>query len=118
MTIYLLSCVGIGVNRFYCCGKLASVTLTYAMPDNSAKDSGVKDNCCKHEKQSFKVKDSHVTSASFIFNDVLPMLLPAQHHWVTVAVTAKDAAHTNYQTNPPPDNPSVPIYALNCTYRI
>lgn len=111
--IYLLSCVGIGVNRFYCCGKLASVKLTYATADHTDKD-----NCCKHESKSFKVKDSHVNTASFALGQLSPALLPELVTWNALSIFTRQNLSAGYQANAPPGNPDIPIYTLNCTYRI
>lgn len=118
MAIYLLSLVGIGVNRFYCCGKLASVTLTYATPDNYGNETGKKDNCCKHEKQSFKVKDSHVNADFLTLAQILPAMLPVAPIWATPSIATQKVNLITYWANAPPDNPAVPIYTINCAYRI
>jgi hypothetical protein len=112
-TIYLLSLVGIGVNRFYCCGKLTSVTLTYASADHTDKN-----NCCKHESKSLKVKDSHVMVNATVLSQSVPILLPASAYWTAVNILTEQNAHINYQANAPPGNPDIPIYTLNCAYRI
>jgi len=116
--IYLLSLVGIGVNRFYCCGKLASVTLTYAVADDGGNPSAKKDNCCKHEIKNFKVKDSHFNTLSVSFNHPAPSIVPAfvyaEHENVALILSAKIA----YESHAPPDKPAVPIYTINCAYRI
>ena len=116
--IYLLSLVGIGVNRFYCCGKLASITLTYAMPDNNPKEKGANDNCCKHEKQSFKVKDSHFSAATSALDHPAPVLIPSFvmpfHEPALTQVQTKIV----YNSNAPPGHSDTPAYTLNCTYRI
>ena len=111
--IYLLSCVGFGVNRFYCCGKLTSVKLTYAVADHSDKD-----NCCKNDVKSFKVKDTHVNSVSFALSELSAAILPVDHQWTTHTIVAEQIHQTGYQANAPPGNPAVPIYTLNCAYRI
>ncbi|MEO8948950.1 MAG: hypothetical protein ABI308_11125 [Mucilaginibacter sp.] len=111
--IYLLSLVGIGVNRFYCCGKLTSVTLTYASADHTDKD-----NCCKHESKSFKIKDSHVTVNTIVLSQSALALLPTPAYQAEVNILFEQIDHINYQANAPPGNPDIPIYTLNCTYRI
>jgi hypothetical protein len=111
--IYLLSLVGIGVNRFYCCGKLTSVTLTYAPADHTDKN-----NCCKHESKSFKIKDSHVTVNTTVLSPSIPAILPAPAYQTAVNILIEQATHSNYQANAPPGNPDIPIYTLNCAYRI
>ena len=116
--IYLLSCVGMGVNRFYCCGKLVSVTLIYGASDNTSKESGKKNNCCKNEKQSFKVKDSYFSIVSFSLGHPLPAIIPS-------FISPNDELSTNqlhtkivYKGNAPPGHSDIPVYTLNCAYRI
>ena len=111
--IYLLSLVGIGINRFYCCGNLTSVTLTYASADHTDKD-----NCCKHESKSFKIKDSHVTVNTTVLGQATPALLPIPAYQTAVNILTEQDNPINYQANAPPDNPAIPIYTLNCAYRI
>jgi hypothetical protein len=111
--IYLLSLVGIGVNRFYCCGKLTSVTLTFASADHTDKD-----NCCKHESKNFKIKDSHVTVNTTVLSPSMPVILPMPAYQAAVNIQTEQANHINYQANAPPGNPHIPIYTINCAYRI
>jgi hypothetical protein len=111
--VYLLSLVGIGINRFYCCGKLASVTLTIASRDYT--DNG---NCCKHESKSFKLKDSHVNADFLSLAKLPPALLPAPAQWVTSGIATESVNPVTYLANAPPDHPAVPIYTINCAYRI
>lgn len=115
--IYLLSCVGIGVNRFYCCGKLASVTLIYGAADNQAHKKA-DDSCCKNEKQSFKIKDTHVSASSVALQALSPALLPVVNHRIAAIIVKELPSAIAYQSNAPPGNTAVPIYALNCIYRI
>ncbi|MBD1366537.1 hypothetical protein IDJ77_22170 [Mucilaginibacter sp. ZT4R22] len=111
--IYLLSVVGIGVNRFYCCGKLTSIELTYAVTDHTDKD-----NCCKNDVKSFKVKDTHVNSTSFALSDLSPVILPSLSTWNVTIPVNEQIATIGYQSHAPPGHLPIPIYTLNCTYRI
>ena len=116
--IYLLSCVGIGINRFYCCDKLTDVTITYATPDNSSKDAGKNDNCCKHQKQSFKIKDSHFSVVSLTLNHRLPVIKQHVLRLVNVSEVPLLLAKNLYRANAQPLGLYVPVYTLNCAYRI
>ncbi|MGF7079097.1 HYC_CC_PP family protein [Mucilaginibacter sp. UYCu711] len=118
IAVYLISCVGIGVNRFYCCGKLASVTFTYAMQDNSPKEPGTKDNCCKHEKLSFKVKDSHFTVVAAALDHPAPALIPSLVMPYPSPALTYLQTKIMYNGNAPPGHSDTPAYTLNCTYRI
>jgi hypothetical protein len=116
--IYLVSCVGIGINRFYCCGKLASVTLAYGKENNTNKEPSKKDNCCKHEQQNFKVKDSHFNLASFSLNNPVPALIPTFIHLDNENIVSLLHTKVVYKGNAPPGHSDIPFYTLNCTYRI
>ncbi|MDB5061193.1 MAG: hypothetical protein JWP67_1036 [Mucilaginibacter sp.] len=115
--IYLVSAVGIGVNRFYCCGELAAVNLVFASGSDQKSDVE-KDNCCKTEKQSIKIKDNHFTSSGFNLNQPLPVILPSLYSYDHLDITQAIIQSRLYQSNAPPGSPEVPIYTLNCTYRI
>lgn len=115
--VYLVSCVGIGVNRFYCCGKLAAVTLIYGATDNTEKEAPKKDSCCKNEKHNFKLKDSYVSSEHFTLSPILHAILPSLPEWKPITFNARALA-IQYQGNAPPPLPDIAIYTLNCTYRI
>jgi hypothetical protein len=111
--IYLLSCIGLGVDRFYCCGKLASVTLAYAGADHTDKN-----NCCKHERKTFKVKDSHYSVGSFSLVHPVPAIIPLVITITSEIIANQFHAKIVYKGDAPPGNPDIPIYTLNCAYRI
>ena len=115
--IYLISCVGMSVNRFYCCGNLTSTTFSYGASDNSSQ-SGNKNKCCGHEKQSFKVKDSHVTTASISLDHPLPVIALSFISMVNEPVVSTLHTQIVYKGNAPPGHSDIPAYTLNCTYRI
>ncbi len=116
--IYLLSCVGMEVSRFFCCGKLASVTITYGAPDNTGNKPAKKNNCCKNEKQSFKVRDSHFNAASFSLIHPAPVLIPSFNSLDNEPLIGLVRTKIVYKGNAPPEHSVIPAYTLNCTYRI
>ncbi|HZX57771.1 MAG TPA: hypothetical protein VFE54_03565 [Mucilaginibacter sp.] len=116
--IYLLSCVGMGINRFYCCGKLAAITLIYGAPDNTKKEPGKNNNCCRDEKQSFKVKDSHFSAASFSLKHPIAALLTSFIDLQNEAIVNQLHTKIVYKGNAPPGHSDIPVYTLNCAYRI
>ncbi|MGZ3763724.1 MAG: HYC_CC_PP family protein [Mucilaginibacter sp.] len=116
--IYLLSCVGMGINRFFCCGKLLSVTLIYGAADNAVNKPGKKDNCCKNEQQSLKVKDSHFNTTALSLNHPLPVLIQSFTHLDNLDTVKLLQTKIAYHGNAPPGHPDIPVYALNCAYRI
>jgi len=115
--IYIVSCMGMSVNRFYCCGKLASVSYSLGATENGNK-SAKKDKCCDHEKQSFKVKDSHFSAASLSLNRPLPVIIPSFISLVNEPVAGILPAKIVYKGNAPPGHSDIPVYTLNCAYRI
>ncbi|MDB4900754.1 MAG: hypothetical protein JWQ63_35 [Mucilaginibacter sp.] len=114
--IYLVSCVGIGISHFYCCGKLASVTLAYGKENNTNKQTGK--NCCKHEQQNFKVKDNHFNITFFSLNNPVPALIPSFTHLDNENIVNLLHTKVAYIGNAPPGHSDIPVYTLNCTYRI
>jgi len=116
--MYLLSCIGLGINRFYCCGKLASVTLIYGGTDDTNNKSAKKEGCCKNEKQSFKVKDSHFNIVSFALNHPLSAIIPSFTSFNGEKLITLLETKIVYKSNAPPGHSQIPAYTLNCTYRI
>jgi len=116
--IYLLSCVGMGINRFYCCGKLAAVTLIYGASDNANNKAAKNSNCCRNEKQSFKVKDDHFSAASFSLKQPMAALLPSFGNDQNEAIANQLHTKIVYKGNAPPGYPDIPVYTLNCAYII
>ena len=115
--IYTVSCLGMSVNRFYCCGELASVSYSLGATENGDK-SAKKDKCCDHQKQSLKLKDSHFSAASFSLNHPLPAIVPSFTSVVDEPVVIILHTKIVYKGNAPPGHSDIPIYTLNCAYRI
>lgn len=116
--IYTVSCLGMGANRLYCCGKLMSVTFTYGADYNTARQTDQKHKCCKNEKHCFKVKDSHFNVASVAFNRPAPTLSASFISLYKVSIAGLAHAEIVYKGNAPPGYPVIPAYTLNCAYRI
>ena len=116
--IYLLSCTGMGINRFYCCGKLASVSVIIGTADSNAQKANNKDDCCRTEKHNFKVKDSHFSTASFSLAPLQAALLPLFTKPSGEPLTALNTTNAAYRGNGSPGRVAVHLYTLNCTYRI
>ena len=115
---YLVSCVGIAVNKFYCCGKLEKVSLS-ATPSNSVKDiSADKTPCCNQTSQTFKVKDQHIASGAVLIHSAPFATLQNNYSSLVEAqsVSIKETSTIFY--NAPPNPSGTPIYNLYCNYRI
>jgi len=110
--------MGMSVNRSYCCGKLISVSSSFGAGDNSNSTSAKKNKCCGYEKQSFKVKDSHFSVASFSLNHPFPVIIPSFAGVANEFVISTLYTKIVYKGNAPPGHSNIPVYTLNCTYRI
>jgi hypothetical protein len=114
--VYLLSAIGVSASSFYCCG--VRMSTTFSLGDVHTSNSKAKaHNCCKTTKQSFKVKDSHYSTDSFL---LLVKFFPVLHQQVTAIsfdAQLRTVAYA-FQSHAPPFRQHQPIYSLNCTYRI
>jgi hypothetical protein len=110
--------LGIGLNRFYCCGKLASVKLIYGATENTGKEAGKKDNCCRNEQSSLKIKDTHFNTAAFSLTNPIPAIIASFISLNNEAVVKDLQTKIAYNSNAPPGCRDIRIYTLNCTYRI
>ncbi len=115
--IYIVSCMGISVSRFYCCGKLTSVSYSLGATENGKK-SAKQDKCCDHQKQSFKVKDSHFSAASISLNHPVLAIVPSFISLSNEPIVGILHAKIVYKGNAPPGHSNIPAYTLNCAYRI
>ena len=117
--VYLLSCTGVAVNRFYCCGKLATVNFIYGASDHSdSKTDKKKDDCCKKERLNFKIKDNHFSAASFSLHHPLPVVISNRISFDLDEVANLVSSNDAYHGNAPPGFTVEPIYTLYCNYRI
>ena len=120
LTVYALTTLGIGIRQFYCCGKLKSTSLTLVQEfKEKCKNSDGMKGCCKTQFKSLKVKDSHINA------DGITVLVKhfTELHLATPLFEVKAPANepvvvANASNAPPPKLHGVPIYILNCTYRI
>lgn len=106
-----------GVEKFYCCGKLSSVTLSIGSTE-SAQNTKKDDRCCRHEKQNLKVKDSHYASAKVLTHEPLPVVIPIAFNVLPVSIISTLQEFSSYRANAPPDTQQKPLYCLYHSYRI
>lgn len=116
--IYIVSSLGMSVNRFYCFDKLTSVSVAYGAGDDAGVQSGKKDKCCGHEKQSFKVKDSHFSAATLALSHPSPLTVPSFIGISNKPVVSFSHTQILYSGNAPPGHSDIPVYTINCAYRI
>lgn len=121
--IYLNTSIGVGVHVHYCMGKVASWGLGNQEPKSCSgcgmekpeqKDSG----CCKDKYTFFKnITDQKITESSL---QVMPLMTVGMHPSFTENLSFSFLSHTkeNHISHAPPLNHGIPIYILNCIYRI
>ncbi|WP_091211373.1 HYC_CC_PP family protein [Mucilaginibacter gossypiicola] len=113
---YSVSVFGFTINRLYCCGKLADVSLSAAAVCKMEHKTGDL-SCCKSVKTTLKVKDNHVAarteqSLKNTFAIVTPVFfLPASSEGVI-----QSAWHA-YNSKAPPCRQRL-LYILYANYRI
>lgn len=116
--VYLIAAIGVSASSFYCCGILKSTT--YSIGADHASDSKAtaqSNHCCKTTKQFFKVKDNHYGSGSFLLTaKFFPVIIPFASIKLSDEPFIK--VYTAFNSHAPPCGQQVPIYTLNCTYRI
>lgn len=112
--IYSLSILGIGVKGFYCCGKLASVSVTLA----GEKKENSKDDCCKTTYKYFQVKDSHLASDNTIAISNAIADFHLSNHFGHAAVLIVQSVTIINGSHAPPIYEPVPLYLSNCVFRV
>ena len=116
--IYSMSTFGVSLKEFYCCGKLKSVSVVIAdIQKNKCDNTSKEEGCCKTKYQYFKVKDNHltttyVTTALKHYTDLyssLPIHKPALFNKTVTKIPSPSDA---------PPLRAVPVYLINCVFRI
>ena len=116
IVIYALATMGFSINQFYCCGKLASTSLTLI---EKSKEACEKSSCCENKSHFVKVKDNHISSDEVYtpfkhlsdFHSFFPFFNNIRCIRQSLVVSAS-------RSNAPPLLANVPDYILNCVFRI
>ncbi|MES1224754.1 MAG: hypothetical protein ABUT20_55195 [Bacteroidota bacterium] len=117
--IYALSSFGVGIRQFYCCGKLESTTISFEQEAKVKCGMGDENSgCCKTEFKSLKVKDNHVAADG--------IGSPVKHFTdfhistpnIEVMTLAKKPMAIANPSHAPPLHDGIPVYILNCNFRI
>jgi hypothetical protein len=117
LLIYTASVYGITINKFYCCGKLASVSLSVSSaPKSDCKETSGSD-CCKTVKANFKVKDNHVSAKTDLtLNNSFALVIPVfSIPTLAERIALKETSAYNSQAPPVQRDP---LYILYSNYRI
>lgn len=114
--IYSVSVYGITINKFYCCGKLADVTLSAASSTKMDSKAGSSD-CCKTIKTNIKVNDNHFSAKTDLnLKNSFALIIPVFFTPASLEkTTLKEVPAYNSQAPPVRRNP---LYILYSNYRI
>lgn len=117
--VYTLSSFGVGIKQFYCCGELKSTSISLVEDSKEKCTKGdKKSGCCKTKFNSLKVKDIYI-AADDISNPVKHFtdlhLFTASFEVMALANEPMNIANTSHA---PPVHHGIPVYILNCNFRI
>jgi hypothetical protein len=119
ISIYALATMGFGLQQFYCCGKLKSVTISLSQDAwQKYKNGKEKKGCCDNKYHFFKVKDHHITADQIsgpVNSFVHLYLYTPLFNGITFA---SEKTLISYSSNAPPLHAGVPLYIYNCVFRI
>ena len=119
ISIYTTATFGFSVKQFYCCNKLKSTSIAFTQTaDQKCGMDKKMDKCCKTTYKYFKVKDNHISNGSSaepvkLFSD-FEFPIPV---YKAVALAGTHTPIADY-SNPPPLHHGIPVYILNCVFRI
>ena len=114
--LYLTTVSGFALNLHYCFNRLSSVKVD-EQANPCAKLQNSKMKCCKDQKIEIKVKDAHQNNSPLHWSKFFPIALPASAFMIfTPAVQNPVAA--NVTERGPPKTTGVPLFLINCIFRI
>jgi hypothetical protein len=119
ISIYTTATFGFGVKQFFCCYKLKSTSIAFA--PSIEKKCGMDDkmgNCCKTKYTYCKVKDIHFGKSSFKGLENNCYMVSFQPFVAINTFTEQIFAAVAYNSKPPPLQQAIPIYKLDCSFRI
>ncbi len=120
MFLYLIPAIGVTVSAHYCGGKISSLSLKFADTHKCAcGNKAMKKDCCKDETKTFKLKDSHQFSTSYLIDDNKQIDFQTALAALLIFPDYVEFISTDfYGKNHPPDNIKLPLYIQNRVFRI
>jgi len=115
---YMLSILGIGIHKDYCCGKLRATTFFYHQSDKKNCKGKAMSGCCRTENAFYKLNDSHETATAIILHSIHPESNGLTYQEFKEIFFTSSTAYLFDHTNDPPESKRVPVYLLNCNFRI
>lgn len=119
MAFYLFSGSGVIINSFYCCNKLQSVSIFQTGSGKAGcKDQNKLPDCCKNKVQFCKVTDDHFGSSSIHLTTSHFFACTVPNLTITSYNNSYKLFASGVNSHGPPLQSFVPVYILNCNYRI
>ena len=115
---YMLSVLGIGIQKDYCCGKLRSTTFFNHQSDKKHCKGKAMTGCCRTENAFYKLNDSHETATAIIVHSIHPEPAVLAYQEFQEIFASSTTAYLFDHTNDPPHRKHLPVYLLNCNFRI
>jgi hypothetical protein len=115
----MLSVLGVGIHKDYCCGKLRSTSFFHQQTEKKHCKGMSMAGCCRTENSFYKLTDSHENVSTASISNNLPNVDYIIHESANIAAH-KLALLINISDHviDPPDKNHSSVYLLNCNFRI
>lgn len=115
---YSASAIGLSFSLHYCGGHLKNICFTSDTEKNCCGKNEHKSHCCKDKHFSAKFKDDHSRSVYTVLIEMAAAVPVTVVHQQRSLCYAETAYSTSFPTINSPPWRNVPVYLLNCTFRI
>ena len=119
ISIYTTASFGFSVKQFYCCHQLKSTSIAFTpSTDKKCGMDDKMDNCCKTKYTYCKVKDNHFGESAFTGLSNNYSMIALQSFEKPNPFTIQVFSILPFYSNPPHLHRAIPIYKLDCIFRI
>jgi hypothetical protein len=117
--IYTTSTFGMVVKEFYCCGKLASISLSFSNVSKQKCEKKIAETgCCQTKYFLSKIKDDHVASDAINFTTKHFIPIAAHFSAINIVASTLHIDATNGIHDPPILHGKTPIFIFISVIRI
>jgi len=119
---YLGVSSGATLHFHYCMGELIEWGLSNDLSEKSSECSncgmkkGVSEDCCKDQKQEYKLKESQKTPVIIVQPNVFALATPNIPDFTQIILSTP--ANLNPESNAPPRTLKTAVFIRNCNFRI
>jgi hypothetical protein len=119
---YLGVSSGATLHFHYCMGELIEWGLSNDLSEKSSECSncgmkkGVSEDCCKDQKQEYKLKESQKTPVIIVQPNVFALATPNIPDFTQIILSTP--ANLNPERNAPPRTLKTAVFIRNCNFRI